>query len=366
MSLNSTCPDQDQEFWWKSTAPSLSRLLENAQYSKEQQLNHLRWYHEYILPALGPAPARAKFKPCPVFDGSAVEHSINWKETEQKPTVRFTIEANSYDAGTFEDPFNQLAAERLVRRLAAKSSDFDTRQFDIFVDALFIPKDRAKQLDSKVTAEMPRSQIWLAFDLLREKVLTKVYFMPVLKWHDTGIPTGKLVLEAVRKCNRPGTNYDNATSILGGYLGSFEAGQGPVVEMVAIDCVDSPSSRIKVYLRTGVNTLRKAKSQYTLGGRLSGKSIEQGLQALTELWPILFRLEGPSIEDIEIFPEGSYCGCAIELRPGDAELETKLHIPVWKTGGTDAQICQSLSTFFTDRGHGGFAAEYKTNLAAAL
>jgi DMATS type aromatic prenyltransferase len=175
-----------------------------------------------------------------------------------------------------------------------------------------------------------------------------------------------LVYNAIRNCNGKYGSFDAAMALFDAYLETFTSGAAPVVEMVAIDCVDSPSARIKMYLRTSVDTLAKAKDMYTLGGRLSGDSVDAGLKALGELWPILFRLDGSDIENSRVLPDGSYCGYAIEMKPGSAEPEIKIHIPVRKIAGTDAQLCASLSTWFKQRGHGEFAAAYKDNLAAAL
>lgn len=197
--------------------------------------------------------------------------------------------------------------------------------------------------------------------------MPKVYFMPVMKWIKTGISTTDLVFDAARKCNGKHGSFDSPIALLDDYLRSFPPERMPVVEMVAIDCVDSPGARIKCYLRTGVNTLAKAKFQYTLGGRLFGEAIEEGLKALESLWPILFQLEGENdIEDREVFTAGNYCGCAIEMKSTLAVPETKLHIPVRKIQGTDGQLCKSLSAWFEQRGHREFAAAYKKDLAATL
>ena len=358
--------NEDEKFWWRATAPSLGQLLASSQYSREDQLTHLRWYRQFIIPALGPHPSKAHFQPCPVFDGSACEHSMNWKEFETARTIRFTIEATGFQAGTATDPFNQEQTKDLLRNMAKEIPDIDLKQFEIFVDEFFLPKEVANSLKAKLPTGTPLSQAWVAFDLLAGKVLPKVYFMPILKWMHTGIPSSTLVFGAAEKCNRIDVTYNDSIKFVKDYLESFTPGQGPVVEMVAIDCIDSPSSRIKVYLRTGVTTLAKAKDQFSLGGRLSGHSINEGLEALSELWPILFRLEGDDINNIEVLPEGSYCGCAIEMKLGQAEPETKLHIPVRKIEGTDAQLCDSLSTWFRSRGHEELAERYKSDLSAAL
>lgn len=360
--------DSDQQFWWQATGPSLSRLLALSGYTEKDQRSHLQWYRRFITAALGPRPipgTKPLFQPCPVFDGSACELSINFKERSPERVVRFTIEATSSEAGTNADPFNQEETPKLLRSMVGHIDSLDLYQFNIFVEKFFFAPEDAAVLLPRVPQGTPLSQVWLAFDLLRGgDILTKVYFMPILKWIETGVSTKDLVYDAARKCNKYGS-YERPIQLLDGFL--CERDVSPVVEMVAIDCIDSPDARIKVYLRTGANTLAEAKHLFTLGGRLSGELVDQGLEALSKLWPLLFRLqEGASLENIEVFPAGSYCGCAVEMRTDFDEPETKLHIPVRKIQGTDAQLCESLSNWFRMCGHGEFSARYKGDLEMVL
>ena len=136
--------------------------------------------------------------------------------------------------------------------------------------------------------------------------------------------------------------------------------------MVAIDCIDSPQSRIKVYLRTAVDTLSRAKTAFSLGGRLKGETIDKGLEALEELWSLLFDLEeNKDVAELKILPAGSYCGKAIEMKPGAKQPEVKLHIPIRKREVNDIQIAESLCSWFRRRGHADFASRYVADLEKA-
>jgi len=372
--------NENERFWWHATARSLSTLLSSSEYTTNDQQFYLQWFHRYIIGALGPQPIsgiKPLFAPCPVFDGSAVEHSINWNERSFQRTVRFTMEATGFEAGTATDPFNQQETRRLLTRMRDDGLGVDLQHFDIFAQELFLPCNVAAELIPKlVSTRTPLSQAWMAFDLLRSTdepegraphAMAKVYFMPILKWILTGVPTKELVFAAARRCNGCHGSYDASIQELDDFLQSFPKGDDPVIEMVAIDCIAGPNSRIKMYLRTGVNTFAKAKHMYTLGGKLNGVVVEDGLKALEQLWPILFRLEGvDDVENYEVFPQGSYCGCAIEITPGTKQPETKLHIPVRKLQGTDSQLCDSLAAWFRLRGDEEFAVRYKGELEAAL
>ncbi|KAK0701276.1 aromatic prenyltransferase, partial [Lasiosphaeris hirsuta] len=363
-------------FWWRATAASLASLLATCQYSAADQSTYLSWYRHFIVPALGPRPVagvKPKFQPCPTFDGSACELSVNWRERGSGRTVRFTIEATGHEAGTQRDPFNQQETLRLLRGMASGMPDTDMNlgRFEHLVRCFFLSNEAAAALLPQLASDTPLSQAWVAFDLVEGKVLAKVYFMPILKCISTGISTNQLVYDAVRTCNDRYGGYDAAISVFDSYSRSFAVpstrGDPPRIEMLAIDCIDSPESRIKMYLRTSVTSLARAKDAYTLGGRLSGDEVEHGLQALAELWPILFRLTvDDDIENAQVLPAGSYCGFAVEMKPGRPEPEMKMHVPVRKIRGTDAQLCSSLSTWFRRRGHREFAASYRSSLEEAF
>ena len=366
---NARFENEDQKFWWYATAISLSRLLAVCKYNEERRHQLLSWYRRFILPALGPRPIRGvkpNFEPCLVFDGSACELSMNWKELDPHRTVRFTIEATGSRAGTSADPFNQDETTALLRSMSEALPDLDLTQFEHFAAAFFLPGDAADNLAAKLPADTPLSQVWVAFDLLRDHVMAKVYFIPLLKWIHTGTPTRKLVREAVVQCNSKFGGYDASFAVLDSFLDSFPPSEAPHIEMVAIDCNDTPSSRVKIYLRTAVNTLTKAREAYTLGGRLCGQDVAAAIEALDEFWPIIFRLKGPNSEEKEVFEDGSGCGYAIEMKPGATEPEVKIHIPVRKIDGSDKQICESLSAWFKKRGNMKLATTYKEELEGVL
>lgn len=361
--------NDDEKFWWRATASSLSHLLAQCRYETADQFAILRWYAKFIAPALGPRPIAGRqplFQPCPVSDGSAVEHSINWKELSSRRLVRFTIEATSYEAGTPADPFNQKETLKLLQTLkqSGEAESLDLGQFETWAKEFFFQPETAQELLSKLPPGTPCSQTWIAFDLLPGKrPVVKVYFMPFLKWIHTGTLGKDLVLQAALKCNGKYGTYDHPIAILDKYLKTFPE---EAVNMAGIDCVDSPDSRIKVYLQTRANTLDGARRAYTLSGQLSGDVIDKGLEALCELWSVIFRLQEADIGNTTVFPKGTHCGLAVEMKPGRAELETKLYLPVRKLDGSDADLCDSLASWFRKRGHGEFSTAYKEDLMSAL
>lgn len=367
---------EDQEFWWDVFGRPLATLLKTSQYGEEEQLYYLRWFHQWIMPSLGPRPVNGEphYVPSLTYDGSPVEYSLNWKEKKVNQTIRFTTEPCSRKAGTAADPLNQLAAKDLLVAMAKDISGIDLTRFNLFLSETHVPDEVADEAVSKLPPGVPRARTWIAYDLERGSMVVKAYFNPGLKALQEGTPTNKLVFDAIRKCNGPAGSYDKPIEVLNSYLKMFDGSEAPHIGLLSNDCVvDSPTSRVKVYVVAFVNTLAKARDVFHLGGRLSGTDIAKGLKAVSDFWCHLFGLNnsGPDIDDKEVLAAGSRCFFVFEMRPTaegqkEADIEVKWHMPASWLGQTDAQICEVLSTWFRNYGHSDLAVRYQRDLMSAL
>jgi tryptophan 7-dimethylallyltransferase len=197
--------------------------------------------------------------------------------------------------------------------------------------------------------------------------MAKAYFVPQLKATYTGVSQNKVVFDSIRSWSKA---YSSSVAALESHLESLPSDQNPQPFLVAIDCDNSPTSRIKVYLNnTSVDTLAKAKDMFCLGGRLSSPTIAGGIKAIEEWWYHIFELNGQA-DDQKVLFDGLSCVFAFELRPTeegqDPEIDVKLHVPVWVLGKTDAQISERLSAWFKTRNHDAFADRYLEDLEYAL
>lgn len=386
VSNNINSDDLDQVFWWDTTAPSLFRLLLDCKYSQEQQLAHLRWYQRWIIPALGPRFHHGKeprFKSILVRDGSICEFSLNWKQFSKKQTVRFTIEATGFDAGTEKDPFNQEATKTLLRGMADEIQNIDLSLFEHIVKLLFLPNNTFKELSSLIPPNAPLTRAWVAFDLEGGDVMAKAYFIPALMSVRQGISPKDLAFSTIKSWPGSRGAYDACIEVLDDFLTSFPSGKefllfpvykdnSPAVTMVAIDCVTSDDARIKVYIESTARCLRAAKAVYTLDGRLKGDVIDAGLQALSELWGALFGLNAAKDEDrefyddLEVLHQLPHCVYGYEMRRGSAAPSPKIYIPVVNSQQTDAQLSEALSGWFSKSGDHELARSYKSRLANTL
>lgn len=367
---------KDQEFWWDAFGEPLATLLKTSQYSEEEQLYYLRWFHQWIMPSLGPRPLNGKphFGATLTYDGSPLEYSLNWKEKKSNQTIRFTTEPCSRKAGTAADPLNQLAAKDLLTAMAKDISGIDLTRFNLFLSETNVPDEAVEEALSKYPPGIFRARTWIAYDLEGGGIVAKAYFNPVWKAIHTGRPTNAIVFDAIRKCNGPAGSYDAPIEVLDSYLRTFSGSEAPHIGLLSNDCVvDSPRSRVKVYVVAYAYTLAKAKEVFHLGGRISGPDIAAGVKAVGDWWCHLFGLSSsdPDIDNKEVLPAGSRCIFTFEMRPTAKgqeapDIEVKMHTPMTWLGQTDAQICDVLSTWFQKHGHPDLAARYQPDLISAL
>lgn len=368
--------NEDQEFWWKATAPPLADLLHKSGYSPAQLEFHLTWYRRFIPASLGPRPVPGKklaYLAGPPWDGSPMEPSINWKEKSRSGRlIRFTIGPSSDRAGTDADPFGQAEPDRLLRSMADFIPGLSLKNYEVLVENLFIKKQDQAALLARIPAYTPRVQAWLAWDCRPAGPMAKVYFLPYLKMLETGRHSNDFLADIVEQCSSKEDiygSYEESYGIFRDYLDSFADTPRllPQTQFFGIDCTNGPESRIKTYASTRANTLREAKKLWTLGGRAIGPDTDDGLQALTEMWPIFFGLDSlEGMDDRVVFPDGYGVLACIELKPGPGVPEVKLHWPLDVFNLTDSEISARLSAWFRHRGHGEFADKYSSDLEESL
>jgi DMATS type aromatic prenyltransferase len=364
---------EDHAFWWSMLGESFATFLKSSQYSEEHQLYYLRWFQKWILGSFGPRPVDGKAYHRPEFawDGSPLEFSINWKEKKPTRTVRFTAEPMTRNSGRPADLLNQRAAHELFTAMSRDVPGIDLTRFNLLLSETSVPDHFAEKVLAELPAGHPKSRVLVAYDLEGGAVVAKAYYNPEHKSILKGIPSYQVVFDAIRKCTGPYGTYDASIAAVEEFLTSHV---GPVVTLLANDCVvDSPSSRLKVYVTSPVTNLTTALENFNLAGRITGPRSEAGLKAVRAFWCHAFGLdsESPDVETKEVLPAGSRCVFVHEMRPRTddqpgVDIEVKMHVPGSWLGDTDTKIIESLSAWFEKNGHPEFASSYGSEVAAAL
>ncbi|KAI1497646.1 aromatic prenyltransferase [Biscogniauxia marginata] len=370
-------PDsEDRAFWWGALSEPLASLLQANQYDNEVQLHYLRWFYQWILPALGPRPVGGKpyYGSWITHDLSPLEYSLNWKERSPSQTIRFTIEAVTKQAGTATDPINQLGAKEFLNTISKDVPGLDLTRFNHFLNATNVPDNCMDDAIAKHPSYFPRSRVWIAFDLERSgSLMAKSYFLPHWRAIQSGIPAKTIIFDVIRACNKTdGSSYDGSLAAIESYLSTYaRQDDEPQVGLLSNDCVtDAAGSRLKVYFRSSVDTLAKAKDMYHLGGRLRGANIAAGLKGISDFWYHLFGLDSSdTTADDKVCVGEHKCIFVYEMRStqsSEPDIDVKFHIPMWQLGKTDGQISELLASWFESHGHPDLAARYKSDLDTAF
>ena len=371
------CPDsEDRAFWWGALSEPLASLLQSYQYSDEVQLKYLRWFYQWVLPALGPRPVDGKpyYGSWITHDLSPLEYSLNWKEKSPKQTIRFTLEPITKEAGTASDPINQLGALEFLKTVSKDVPSLDLTRFNHFLEATNVPEDGIDDALAKIPSFFPRSRVWIAFDLEQSgSLVAKSYFLPHWRAIQSGIPAKTIIFDAIQACQgTDGSTYDGSLAAIESYLSTFSRQEDePQVGLLSNDCVaDVTGSRLKVYFRSSIDTIAGAKNMYSLGGRLKSANIDAGLKGIGEFWNHLFGLDSsdPASENKVCLQEHK-CIFVYEMRStkgSEPDIDVKFHIPMWQLGLSDGQISERLASWFESHSHPDLATRYKSNLDTAL
>lgn len=366
--------NEDHKFWWTYTAPILGKLMMKANYSTAQQFAYLSWFHNFILPSLGPRPEEGKVRNWRAqVTPSACPFQPSWNIQNQKSTVRFCIEPIGYEAGLREDSFNQKAAFELMRRLKPAMPAMEDAWFWHCAKELYVPKDLINIMLLVKGPPKPGDKkpptCFLAFDLNDGEIETKAYFFPHIRAFQMGISRGELVINTVKGFNGNGIDMNPGLAVFEDYLSSG----GPVthanVEMLAIDCIDPTKARAKIYVNSYRNTFNKIKDLYTMGGRINDKATRKSLDGLRDLWRLLYDMPEEGFEDMELPNIQHPRSCFVtgyEFKSGSATPVTKLYFPLWHYAKTDAQVSEALSAFFQKQKWNKIAQSYGKDVSNVL
>ncbi|OOF93881.1 hypothetical protein ASPCADRAFT_508373 [Aspergillus carbonarius ITEM 5010] len=330
-------------FWWQTTGYVLSLLLQDARYSEGTQQRILSFFSRSIAPHLGIAnePGAQRWPSFMTDNHNPIELSWDWHTGNRSPTVRFSIEPVGPNAGTPVDPDNQTADSRFRHVLRHTSPSTDWEWFDHF--------DRALAPDTHPRGYMEGhpSKIFYAFDLGDNDITSKAYFFPGFKARATKQTNLQVLAQAIRTAPLC-TDHDR--------LGAFrmfedfatDVSTPPLeMDMLAIDMIPAAESRLKIYFRNRQTSFASVCQMMTLGHRITGQSLDVGLQNLRGLWDALLGQAGVP-EDTPL-PGGNHRTGGIlynmEFRPGGTAPKIKIYIPARHYAPSDWHVVTALNEY---------------------
>lgn len=356
---------EDTQFWWNATTPVLNALLVKLGYEGSIRNQYLDLLSKHLVRSLGARPKNgnlSQYKTTLTPDRTPFEPS--WNIHGSSSLLRFSIEPVGCSAGTPDDPFNQVAATKLLQQLLSTGDvkGLDVDLFDHFTSLFFVKPGSAEhdQVKKRLTPGKHLSSAFLAFNLGRDGDATvKAYLFPTLCSIATGLSTSEIVFDAVRKLNIDLPDL----RILEEYLA---ARPDLRVEFLAVDLISRRDARIKIYVRTMRSSLANVQDIYTLGGRCS---VDAGIDTLGDLWRSVLNLNSSTPDSLEVSHSGFHTSGVLfgfELRQGAELPSPKVYLPIWHYASSDYDVATALADFLRDHGHPDVAKNYVDNVKELL
>jgi DMATS type aromatic prenyltransferase len=335
---------RDVEFWCYHLDPLLHQMLRFASYDSNSIDKQRGLFSSAMAPCLGKRPSRSgpQWNSFMTDDGTPMEISWSWTETESLPTVRYSIEPIGRRARTQGGTANLRSGDKLIRLAQASCCTINIEWFNVLRQALIARRPACSNSSSQEFV------LFVGFDLIGPDTVLKAYFFPEAAARELSCSKTDLVSNAIASLSSDPA-MSSAYKRFSEYMQKSPLGEaGPEVEMLAIDCVRPAKSRIKVYTRSQRTSFSDVLDALTLGGALLTREFESAAPSLEKLWRAVLSLD-PSIPPSQSLPIKKHRTAGIlyyyEFKPGSSAIKVKMYIPVRNYGVNDREIAMGLSSF---------------------
>ena len=384
--------DPDHSFWWNVTRTSIEAMFKHSgkSYTESEQASQLRWWRDFAVPLLGPAPS-SEHRVQSLLNWEGSPYRPSWNFCQDEATVRLGLDPTSIDLANpamrghypeltgpdmaAKDPFRQEITRRLRTALRASTgaASADLSWFDKLTDSMFLTSEEELKLQSQWPANTPPPPLrFLAWGCKGNKREFKPYFHPFLKVAGTKKSVQHVIWEAALDLNASiGWKLSPALDIVMQY--HQERADVMTPGMIGIDCVDPKKARLKVYAWAQSNTFSVMRDAMTLGGRKVDAETMRGVHILGEIWHLLLGTWDRSLIDSETIRKAVH-GKEVdratilswEVRNGDMQPEVKIYLPLWVYHDTEQDAIDKLTEAFMILGWQKTADMYETAIKEAL
>lgn len=330
-------------------------MMRLAGYPEESQAIHRVFFNQHVARSLGPYPTKMKdrllWRSFMTDDHTPLEMSWSWSDDSDTPVVRYAAEPIGWLAGTASDPLNSKATVVCLGDTLPWAPSLDLKWYKHFLRSLVA--DTKDEQSARPLAAEPLSQTFIAFDLEKESMTVKYYFLPSLKsaiCHKTNF---ELIEESILKMPEADNSLTSCLDTITTYIRSQTPDNQLHVEIFAIDCVSPSESRLKIYVRSRNTTFDGMLDVMTLGGRTS-KFADETVGSLRELWCACFSVENTTEAMSQPLKNKNHRTGGLlyyfELKPGAKMPTSKVYLPVRHYAESDDQVARGLSDYLLKRG----------------
>ena len=175
----------------------------------------------------------------------------------------------------------------------------------------------------------------------------KAYFFPMLRAIHLGLDSHRVLFDAILRADRK-SQVAKPLNLLDKFDCKLPKERKCAAHMIAFDCIDPRSARIKAYTRSYQVSINNICGMFTLGGQLTDPAMVKGLEILKDILPHLLALEEHRAKDGILTPpnclrlHGGFVA-AYEFTPDHPVPEVKVYIPVWCYAVTDKAVGEGLA-----------------------
>ncbi|KAF4953934.1 hypothetical protein FSARC_12290 [Fusarium sarcochroum] len=334
-----------QQYWYKTVGRTLATFLDSARYSPQSQLVILYQFASLVAPHLGPSPVLGLplWKSFMTDNHTPVELSWDFHTGTSRPTIRYSIEPISLDAGTVSNPYNDRAAADFRRDAVKAFPDTDTTLFDHFQQCF-------SRGWTQGNPEGHGTTMFWAFDLKENATTNKAYFFPGVVAHATNRSTLDVISDAFSSAPACSPKSIRSFDVFTDFVNQHQ-NLDLEIDMLALDLVRLEKSRLKIYFRDRRTDFNAVKEVMSLDGKLQGHDFDKGIRNLKRLWGAL--LDTDTVAGDVSLPHRDHRTAGIlyniEFRADNALPKVKVYIPVRHYAKSDLQIIGALKGFLTDQ-----------------
>lgn len=359
--------ESDAQYWRSTVGYSLAILLHCANYSKEYQQRHVKFFNDFVAPELGQkhhtGSTNGQWSSFMTDDGMPLEISWDWGFDRQQATIRYSIEPIGFEAGSSLDPLNKYASSRFLQNMRDLLPEADWQWSEHFQKE-FIVFNESLENDN----EAHKSRFFAAYDLDESHNTMKAYYFPAFKANLMGQSKIDVLTSTVTRL--PGYTHTqfSAFDLLQEYINASSVDGSLEVEILAVDCVKPQHGRLKIYVRSRQTSLESVRRIVTLGGILVSPEMDQSLDEFESLWSSLF--SSTHLEPVETSSDNHRTAGILynfEVRAGNPLPVPKVYLPVRHYTRSDEHVIEALGKYIQEsRKDGVMFARYKEDMSKLL
>ncbi|KAF9873883.1 beta-ketoacyl synthase [Colletotrichum karsti] len=367
--------DEHSDYWWNLVGPHFATLFRNADYTLEDQYEYLLFVHHHVVPRLGNSPnlsglGTASGDSGLSLDGTHIEYSWRWNESNTKPEIRMVMEPFSRFAGTYMDPLNLKPATEMLYAMKPQIPSLDMSLFNHFIGK-FYDAAQHKYLDTNERSIM--TNVCLGFEFLGHEILPKAYFFP-RKLGQVGLTPMNIWEEAISTAVPETRTFSKVFSFVKNDAPKLGLTMTPL--WLGIDVVKPANARIKFYCVEARTSFESVQSILTMGGMIKIDPV-----ILDNAWELMKAVcnlpaDFPRNKDLPRAPrynvstdgvdtEGLWGTFAyyFDIGLGREELpDVKFYIPVCHYGADDEAIASAITNWMEIHGRGQYVDAYWDSL----